>query len=88
MSQPPVGPKSRLQSHFDNPSQQFSAGQLGMWLFIATELLMFGGLFCAYAVFRGNHPEIFEFGSRYLDRTWGFRSKGLRFLKSCRLVRA
>ena len=65
-------PKSHLAHHFATPRQQFSGGKLGMWLFIATEILMFGGLFCVYAILRGNHPEIFEFGSRYLDRTWGF----------------
>jgi cytochrome c oxidase subunit 3 len=65
-------PESHLAHHFDSTRQQFSAGKLGMWLFIATEILMFGGLFCVYAIMRGNHPEIFEFGSRFLDRTWGF----------------
>ena len=42
-----------------------------MWLFLATEVLLFGGLFCAYAVWRGNHPEIFAYGSQYLDTFWG-----------------
>ena len=34
-----------LAHHFDTPSQQFEAAKLGMWLFIATEVLLFGGLF-------------------------------------------
>jgi len=63
---------SHLAHHFDTPRQQFSAGKLGMWLFIATELLMFGGLFCAYATVRGNDPAVLEWGSQYLDRTWGY----------------
>jgi cytochrome c oxidase subunit 3 len=42
-----------------------------MWLFLATELLMFGGLFVAYAVYRGNHAEIFSWGSALLDRKLG-----------------
>jgi cytochrome c oxidase subunit 3 len=42
-----------------------------MWLFLATEVLLFGGLFVGYAVYRGNHPEIFEYGSRFLDTNWG-----------------
>jgi cytochrome c oxidase subunit 3 len=42
-----------LQHHFDTPTQQFAASKLGMWVFIATEILMFGGLFCAYAIWRG-----------------------------------
>ena len=60
-----------LAHHFDSLQQQFEAAKLGMWLFLATEVLLFGGLFCAYAVFRGNHPEMFEYGSRYLDVTMG-----------------
>ncbi len=44
---------SFLQHHFDTPAQQFDASKLGMWVFIATEILMFGGLFCAYAIWRG-----------------------------------
>ena len=34
-----------LQHHFDTPTKQFNASKLGMWVFIATEILMFGGLF-------------------------------------------
>lgn len=60
-----------LAHHFDTLGQQFSAGKLGMWLFLATEILLFGGLFCAYAVYRANHPEIFEVGHLALDKTWG-----------------
>jgi cytochrome c oxidase subunit 3 len=65
------GPKRHLAHHFESPKQQFESGKLGMWLFLATELLMFGGLFCAYAIYRGNHPEIFVYGHRFLDVKWG-----------------
>ncbi len=60
-----------LGHHWENPNQQFEAGKLGMWLFLATEVLLFGGLFCGYAIWRGNHPELFKFGSQYLDTTLG-----------------
>ncbi|MHC4775399.1 MAG: c-type cytochrome, partial [Planctomycetota bacterium] len=60
-----------LQHHFDTVPQQFEASKLGMWLFLATEVLLFGGLFCGYAVYRGNHPDVFHYGSRYLDTSWG-----------------
>lgn len=62
---------SHLAHHFTAPQQQFEAGKLGMWLFLATEVLFFGGLFCAYAVYRGNHPDIFIYAHRYLDVTLG-----------------
>ncbi|HEY3321889.1 MAG TPA: cytochrome c oxidase subunit 3 [Planctomycetota bacterium] len=56
-----------LAHHFDTPVQQFRTGKLGMWLFLATEILMFSGLFCAYAVYRHNHPEIFYRASQMLN---------------------
>jgi len=60
-----------LAHHFDTPQQQFASGKLGMWIFLGTEILMFGGLFCAYAVYRHNHPDVFRYADRYLDRTLG-----------------
>jgi cytochrome c oxidase subunit 3 len=56
-----------LAHHFDTPDQQFEAGKLGMWLFLVTEVLMFGGLFCAYALYRANHPDIFAYAHGFLD---------------------
>ena len=41
--------------------------KLGMWLFIFTELLLFGGLFITYAVYRYMHPEAFHLASQELD---------------------
>jgi cytochrome c oxidase subunit III len=61
----------RVAHHFDTAEQQFESGKLGMWIFLATEILLFGGLFCAYAVYRANHPEIFVYAHRYLDKTLG-----------------
>jgi cytochrome c oxidase subunit 3 len=60
-----------LQHHFDTPEQQFDAGKLGLWIFLATEILLFGGLFCAYAIYRANHPEIFVYAHQYLDKVLG-----------------
>ncbi len=60
-----------LAHHFDSSEQQYESGKLGMWLFLATEILLFGGLFCAYAVYRSNHPEIFIYAHRFLDKTLG-----------------
>jgi len=60
-----------LAHHFETPKQQFESGKLGMWLFLSTEVLFFGGLFCAYAVYRANHPEIFLYAHKYLDSWLG-----------------
>jgi len=57
--------------HFDSLEQQFDAAKLGMWLFLATEFLLFGGLFCLYAVMRSRQPELFSYGSQFLDTKWG-----------------
>ena len=60
--------KSRpLAHHFDTYEQQSSAGKLGVWLFLATEILMFGGLFVGYIIYHGEYPEIFKAGSYFLD---------------------
>jgi cytochrome c oxidase subunit 3 len=65
------GHDPHLAHHFADGTTQFEAGKLGMWLFLATEILLFGGLFCAYAVYRANHPEIFIWAHRFLDKRLG-----------------
>jgi cytochrome c oxidase subunit 3 len=62
---------AHLQHHFDTPVQQFDSAKLGMWLFLATEILLFGGLFVAYAIYRSNHPEIFSWAHHLLDTKLG-----------------
>jgi cytochrome c oxidase subunit 3 len=71
-----------LAHHWDNPKQQFEAGKLGMWLFLATEVLLFGGLFCAYSVWRHSHPELFRFGSKFLDTRMGAINTAVLILSS------
>jgi hypothetical protein len=60
-----------LAHHFKTPEQQYMSGKLGMWIFLGTEILMFSGLFCGYAVYRHTHPEVFEFAHRALNKTLG-----------------
>jgi cytochrome c oxidase subunit 3 len=56
-----------VAEHFDNLEQQRSAAQLGMWVFLATEVLFFGGLFLAYTVFRSLYPRDFAAASHHTD---------------------
>jgi cytochrome c oxidase subunit III len=56
---------------FDSAEHQHSASQLGMWVFIAQEILFFGGLFLAYTVYRFDYPQAFAQGSHHLDVTLG-----------------
>ncbi len=60
-----------LHHHFDTEQQQFDSDKLGMWLFLVTEILLFGGLFVAYAYYRAHHPEVFLYAHKYLDKTLG-----------------
>src|SRR2546425_3139250 len=58
---------SALQHHFENMEQQREAGALGMWVFLVTEIMFFGGMFLAYTLYRGKYPESFEVASNHLD---------------------
>lgn len=57
--------------HFDTIEQQFQAGKLAMWLFLATEVLFFSGMFVAYAAFRASNPELFDEAAQFLNPTLG-----------------
>jgi len=58
--------------HFTSAEHEHESGKLGVWLFISTEILMFGGLFVAYALFRGMYPEAWKEGSYLLSPGMGF----------------
>lgn len=60
-----------LAHHFVDMDQQLSAGKLGMWLFLAQEILFFGGLFMAYAAARYFYPETFLAAHELLDVNMG-----------------
>ena len=73
---------SFLAHHFDTPEQQFDSGKLGMWLFLATEILFFGGLFCAYAILRSLRPDVFEGCSQFLNTKLGAINTGVLLFSS------
>ena len=58
---------SFLQHHFHDVKQQYETSKLGMWAFILTEVLTFGGLFVAYIVYRSWYPEMFINANLLLD---------------------
>jgi cytochrome c oxidase subunit 3 len=60
-----------LAHHFDNLEQQTDATTLGMWVFLVTEVLFFGGLFLVYTVYRSLYPDAFIAASHELDVTLG-----------------
>lgn len=60
-----------LQHHFVDSDQQFESSKLGMWVFLVTEILFFGGLFAAYIVYRSWYPELYLEASQQLHTFWG-----------------
>ncbi|OIO37516.1 MAG: cytochrome oxidase subunit III [Candidatus Omnitrophica bacterium CG1_02_46_14] len=58
---------SFLQHHFDDMHQQQEASTLGMWLFLITEILFFGGLFAGYTVYRTMYPQAFQAASNHMN---------------------
>jgi cytochrome c oxidase subunit III len=60
-----------LQHHFDTMPQQKEAAVIGMWVFLLTEILFFGGLFVAYMIYRIWYFDAFAEASRSLDLFWG-----------------
>jgi cytochrome c oxidase subunit 3 len=60
-----------LQHHFDTMAQQKEAAVIGMWVFLLTEILFFGGLFVAYMIYRIWYFDAFALASKSLDLFWG-----------------
>ena len=60
-----------LAHHFEDLGQQSEAATLGMWVFLVTEVLFFGGLFLAYTIYRGWYPDAFAVSSHELDIVLG-----------------
>ncbi len=79
---------TNLAHHFDTREQQFEAAQLGMWLFLATEVLFFGGMFAGYTVYRILYPAAFAEGSGELDITLGTINTAVLLLSSLSMALA
>jgi len=60
-----------LQHHYRAMGQQFDASKIGMWLFLVTEVLLFGGLFVGYAIMHAKHPAAFMAAHHHLSRPLG-----------------
>jgi cytochrome c oxidase subunit 3 len=53
--------------HYANAEAEYVASKFGVWVFLCTEILMFGGLFVGYVIFHERSPEIFHTGAKFLD---------------------
>jgi cytochrome c oxidase subunit III len=59
------------QHHFTTMEQQFDTTKIGMWLFLATEVLLFGGLFVGFGMMQARFPEMFKEAHEHLQRPLG-----------------
>lgn len=78
----PAYERYRAASHYRDREHEFDAVKFGVWLFLATEILLFSGMFVSYAVLRMLHPEAFSNGSHYLDVGPGFLNTMVLLLSS------
>jgi cytochrome c oxidase subunit 3 len=60
-----------VRHHFDTAEQQEESSTLGMWVFLLTEIMFFGGMFGGYTVYRNIYPDAFASTSRYMNVTLG-----------------
>ena len=77
-----------LQHHFDTLEQQKEASTLGMWLFLVTEIMFFGGLFLTYVIYRSSYPREFMAASHTLDWKLGAFNTAVLILSSLTMALA
>ncbi|HYK22379.1 MAG TPA: cytochrome c oxidase subunit 3 [Pyrinomonadaceae bacterium] len=87
-STPEMHSHRSLQHHFENMEQQREAGTIGMWVFLSTEIMFFGGMFLAYTLYRSTYPASFASASNHLDITLGALNTGVLILSSFTMAMA
>lgn len=77
-----------LKHHFDDVEQQRESSTLGMWVFLLTEIMFFGGMFGSYTVYRNMYPGAFESASRFMNVTLGGLNTAVLITSSLTMVLA
>jgi cytochrome c oxidase subunit 3 len=77
-----------LRVQFDTEAQQKDASTLGMWIFLITEIMFFGGMFAVYTVYRSWYPEVFAIASSSLNEIIGAANTAVLLLSSFTMVLA
>ena len=72
--------------HFGTATQEYAAGKFAMWLFLVTEVLLFGGLFAGYMIYKDMYPETFVAGGNQLN--WQLGTLNTVFLLTSSLTMA
>ena len=73
---------------FEDIEQQRDAGRLGMWVFLVTEILFFGGMFTAYTIYRALHLASFIQGSHQLEVKFGATNTAVLIFSSLTMALA
>ena len=68
--------------------QQLEASTLGMWIFLVTEIMFFGGLFMAYIVYRAAYPDAWVAGSNHLNVPLGALNTAVLIISSLTMALA
>lgn len=79
---------SILADQFEDREQQREASWLGMWIFLVTEIMFFGGMFAGYAVYRSAYPAAFADASRHLNLVLGAINTGVLITSSLTMALA
>lgn len=83
-----IGKHSVPKEHFEDLAHQRAASALGMWVFLITEVMLFGGLFTAYVVYRSAYAAAFAEASRHLDVALGGINTGVLIASSLMMALA
>jgi len=79
---------THLKHHFATSAQQMDADTLGMWTFLITEVLFFGGMFAAYAVYRNLYYPAFASTSKFMNVPLGATNTGVLICSSLTMAMA
>lgn len=79
---PSTTSKAAPDEQFDDLTQQRQADLMGMWIFLATELMLFGGIFTAFTVYRFSYPDVFAEAATHLDLKLGTLNTALLITSS------
>lgn len=77
-----------LRHHFDDMGQQFDSATFGMWVFLLTEIMFFGGMFGAYTVYRSMYPAAFASTSVYMNPAFGAANTAVLIVSSLTMALA
>ncbi|HEV2469827.1 MAG TPA: cytochrome c oxidase subunit 3 family protein [Candidatus Sulfotelmatobacter sp.] len=80
--------RPELLHHFADPQQQRNSASLGMWIFLATEVMFFGGLFCAYLIYRNWYYADFAAASKSINAALGGTNTAVLICSSLTVVLA